>query len=101
MDKNELKEKKEAAMLQLTAEESEIHEELGKIDSRLADYLIRLTFMNSTEAHNIWEILGGLRFVRISKTYPFNSGKAFCCFVVLNCDAKSAICSVFKNEDKQ
>lgn len=75
MDKNELKEKKEAAMLQLTAEESEIHEELGKIDSRLADYLIRLTFMNSTEAHNIWEILGGLRFVRIFKTYPFNADK--------------------------
>lgn len=48
-------------------------EDISAIDKRLADYLIDLH--HKPEDHNVWEILGGVRFVRIFRTYPFNADK--------------------------
>ena len=73
MDNEKLKTLKSDAAAELcSALISEI-EDISAIDKRLADYLIDLH--HKPEDHNVWEILGGLRFVRIFRTYPFNADK--------------------------
>ena len=48
--------------------------ELKEVDGRLFAYLFAL--YNEPEVHNVWEILGGVRFLRIFRQYPFNATKA-------------------------
>ena len=47
--------------------------ELKEVDGRLFAYLFAL--YNEPEVHNVWEILGGVRFLRIFRQYPFNATK--------------------------
>ena len=47
--------------------------ELKEVDGRLFAYLLSLC--NEPEVHNVWEILGGVRFFRIFRQYPFNATK--------------------------
>ena len=47
--------------------------ELKEVDGRLFAYLLSLC--NEPEVHNVWEILGGVRFLRIFRQYPFNATK--------------------------
>ena len=47
--------------------------ELKEVDGRLFAYLFAL--YNEPEVHNVWEILGGVRFFRIFRQYPFNATK--------------------------
>ena len=47
--------------------------ELKEVDGRLFAYLFSLC--NEPEVHNVWEILGGVRFLRIFRQYPFNTTK--------------------------
>ena len=47
--------------------------ELKEVDGRLFAYLLSL--YNEPEVHNVWEILGGVRFLRIFRQYPFNATK--------------------------
>ena len=47
--------------------------ELKEVDGRLFAYLVAL--YNEPEVHNVWEILGGVRFLRIFRQYPFNATK--------------------------
>ena len=47
--------------------------ELKEVDERLFAYLFAL--YNEPEVHNVWEILGGVRFLRIFRQYPFNATK--------------------------
>ena len=47
--------------------------ELKEVDGRLFAY--RFALYNEPEVHNVWEILGGVRFLRIFRQYPFNATK--------------------------
>lgn len=73
MDNEKLKTlKSDASAVLCSSLISEI-EDISVIDKRLAEYLIDLH--HKSEDHNVWEILGGVRFVRIFRTYPFNGEK--------------------------
>lgn len=73
MDNEKLKTLKSDAVAELCAALISTIEDLAEIDNRLADYLYDLN--KKPEDHNVWEILGGVRFVRIFRTYPFNADK--------------------------
>lgn len=73
MDNEKLKTLKSDAAAELCAVLISEIEDISAIDNRLADYLIDLH--RKPEYHNVWEILGGVRFVRIFRTYPFNADK--------------------------
>ena len=47
-------------------------DELKRIDQRLYDYYVGLQDGN---LHNLYEILGGLKFLRVLRTYPFSHRK--------------------------
>lgn len=73
MDEKKLKEKKERAAAKIVELLQWQVEEITEVDGRLFDYLFSLS--REPEIHNVWEILGGVRFLRIFKTYPFNKDK--------------------------
>ena len=73
MDKNkDVMTKAQAAGL-LRSRLPQYAERLSAIDERLVTYLNDLH--EHTDLHNMWEILGGVRFLRIFATYPFKAGK--------------------------
>ena len=73
MDNEKLKTLKSDAAAELCDALIWTQDDIEAIDKRLADYLIDLH--HKPEDHNVWEILGGVRFVRIFRTYPFNADK--------------------------
>ena len=73
MDVKKLTEQKSAAYGVLAMLCEEYGDELKKVDERLLAYL-RSLYMES-EVHNVWEILGGVRFLRIFGQYPFKTEK--------------------------
>ena len=73
MDNEKLKTLKSDAAAELCDALIFTQDDIEAIDKRLADYLIDLH--HKPEDHNVWEILGGVRFVRIFRTYPFNGDK--------------------------
>ena len=73
MDNEKLKTIKSDAAAELCDALIFTQDDIASIDNRLADYLIDLHL--KPEDHNVWEILGGVRFVRIFRTYPFNADK--------------------------
>ena len=73
MDNEKLKTLKSDAADELCDALIWTQDDIEAIDKRLADYLIDLH--HKPEDHNVWEILGGVRFVRIFRTYPFNADK--------------------------
>ena len=73
MDKNkDMMTKAQAAGI-LRSRLPQYAERLSAIDERLVTYLNDLH--EHTDLHNMWEILGGVRFLRIFATYPFKAGK--------------------------
>ena len=73
MDKNKDVMTKAQAAEMLRSTLPQYAERLSAIDERLVTYLNDLH--EHTELHNMWEILGGVRFLRIFATYPFKAGK--------------------------
>ena len=73
MDKNKDVMTKAQAAEMLRSRLPQYAERLSAIDERLVTYLNDLH--EHTDLHNMWEILGGVRFLRIFATYPFKAGK--------------------------
>lgn len=73
-------EDKKRALLLLHNRFCELHEQVEEIEPRLADYFLslqnnKLISDKWEDAHNGYEILCGLRFLRMLKTYEFNYKK--------------------------
>ena len=73
MDVKKLTDLKSAAVKTLATLLPLDKKELKEVDGRLFAYLFAL--YNEPEVHNVWEILGGVRFLRIFRQYPFNATK--------------------------
>ena len=73
MDAKKLTDLKSAAVKTIATLVSLDKKELKEVDGRLFAYLFAL--YNEPEVHNVWEILGGVRFLRIFRQYPFNTTK--------------------------
>lgn len=73
MDVKKLTDLKSAAVKTLATLLPLDKKELKEVDERLFAYLFAL--YNEPEVHNVWEILGGVRFLRIFRQYPFNATK--------------------------
>ena len=73
MDVKKLTDLKSAAVKTLATLVPLDRKELKEVDGRLFAYLFAL--YNEPEVHNVWEILGGVRFLRIFRQYPFNATK--------------------------
>lgn len=73
MDVKKLTDLKSAAVKTIATLVLSNGKELKEVDGRLFAYLFALC--NEPEVHNVWEILGGVRFLRIFRQYPFNATK--------------------------
>ena len=73
MDVKKLTDLKSAAVKTIATLLPLDRKELKEVDGRLFAYLFAL--YNEPEVHNVWEILGGVRFLRIFRQYPFNATK--------------------------
>ena len=73
MDNKKLQELKSNAAAELADRMIWAQEDLEDIDPRLVEYLAHLH--TNEEVHNVWEILGACRFLRIFRQYPFNTHK--------------------------
>ena len=73
MDAKKLTDLKSAAVKTIATLLPLDKKELKEVDGRLFAYLFAL--YNEPEVHNVWEILGGVRFLRIFRQYPFNATK--------------------------
>ena len=73
MDAKKLTDLKSAAVKTIATLLPLDKKELKEVDGRLFAYLFAL--YNEPEVHNVWEILGGVRFFRIFRQYPFNATK--------------------------
>ena len=73
MDVKKLTDLKSAAVKTIATLILSNKKELKEVDGRLFAYLFAL--YNEPEVHNVWEILGGVRFLRIFRQYPFNATK--------------------------
>ena len=73
MDVKKLTDLKSAAVKTIATLLPSDKKELKEVDGRLFAYLFAL--YNEPEVHNVWEILGGVRFLRIFRQYPFNTTK--------------------------
>ena len=73
MDVKKLTDLKSAAVKTIATLMPLDKKELKEVDGRLFAYLFAL--YNEPEVHNVWEILGGVRFLRIFRQYPFNATK--------------------------
>ena len=79
----EAQEIKQRAIDKLNAmlEDDKVWATLGEIDSRLIDYFLHLSGQVSADPdddgdlHNVYEVLGGIKFLRLLATYPFNRKK--------------------------
>lgn len=66
-------EQKKRAHEILTYRSKEIMSSLNAIDHRLVDYFLGL--INEPDAHNGYEILGAVKFLRLLRTYEYNTSR--------------------------
>ena len=74
MEIDKLKEKKEAALAHLREAVPAHAERLAAVDSRLLTYCEGVA-ANEPDTHNLYEVLGVVRFLRLLDDYPYDTDK--------------------------